>query len=66
MLDLFAAALSVCGEQRQVVVMKYVEGWENEAVAAQLEKPVGSIKALQHRALEALRRILLPAREEHL
>jgi RNA polymerase sigma-70 factor (ECF subfamily) len=52
-------------EQRQVVVLKYVEGWENEAVAVQLAKPVGSIKALQHRALAALRRMLLPAREEH-
>ncbi len=52
-------------EQRQVVVLKYVEGWENEDVAVQLEKPVGSIKALQHRALEALRRMLLPTREEH-
>ncbi len=61
-----AALQMLTPEQRQVVVMKYVEGWENEAVAAQLAKPVGSIKALQHRALEALRRILLPAREEPL
>ena len=61
-----AALQMLTPEQRQVVVMKYVEGWENEAVAAQLEKPVGSIKALQHRALETLRRILLPAREETL
>ncbi len=60
-----AAMRMLTPEQRQVVVLKYVEGWENEAVAFQLEKPVGSIKALQHRALEALRRILLPAREEH-
>ncbi len=60
-----AALRMLTPEQRQVVVLKYVEGWENEAVAVQLEKPVGSIKALQHRALEALRRMLLPAREEH-
>ncbi len=61
-----AALRMLTPEQRQVVVLKYVEGWENEAVAVELEKPVGSIKALQHRALEALRRILLPAREKQL
>jgi RNA polymerase sigma-70 factor, ECF subfamily len=61
-----AALMMLTPEQRQVVVLKYVEGWENDAVAIQLEKPVGSIKALQHRALDALRRILLPAREEKL
>ena len=58
------ALLSLTPEQRQVVILKYLEGWENEAVAVHLEKPVGSIKALQHRALEALRRILLHTREE--
>ncbi len=59
-----AALLQLTPEQRQVVVLKYLEGWENEAVAGQLEKPVGSIKALQHRALDALRRMLLPVRED--
>ncbi|MBE0697181.1 MAG: sigma-70 family RNA polymerase sigma factor [Anaerolineaceae bacterium] len=59
-----AALLRLTPDQRQVIVLKYLEGWGNEAVAVQLEKPVGSIKALQHRALDALRRMLLPAREE--
>jgi RNA polymerase sigma-70 factor (ECF subfamily) len=45
-------------DQRQVIVLKYLEGWENETIAKTLNKPVGAIKALQHRALEALRRIL--------
>lgn len=58
-----AALVRLTPEQRQVVVLKFLEGWENEAVAAQMEKPVGSIKALQHRALDALRRMLLPTRE---
>ncbi len=47
-------------DQLQVVALKYLEGWENEAVAISLEKPVGAVKALQHRALDALRRMLLP------
>ena len=60
-----AALLRLTPEQRQVIMLKYLEGWENEDVAIHLEKPVGSIKALQHRALDSLRRMLLPAREEH-
>jgi RNA polymerase sigma-70 factor (ECF subfamily) len=54
------AALSyLTSDQRQVIVLKYVEEWDNEAIARALDKPVGAIKALQHRALESLRRILL-------
>ena len=45
-------------EQRQVVVLKYLEGWENQQIAAAVNKPVGAVKALQHRALNSLRRIL--------
>jgi RNA polymerase sigma-70 factor (ECF subfamily) len=45
-------------DQRQVIVLKYLEDWENEAIAMALNKHVGAIKALQHRAIEALRRIL--------
>lgn len=59
-----AALARLTPEQRQVVVLKYLEGWENEAVAARLDKPVGSVKALQYRALGALRRLLFPALEE--
>lgn len=45
-------------DQRQVITLKYLEGWENQHIAQAMNKPVGAIKALQHRALEALRRIL--------
>lgn len=45
-------------DQRQVVVLKYLEDWETEAIAKTLNKPVGAVKALQHRALDSLRRIL--------
>jgi RNA polymerase sigma-70 factor (ECF subfamily) len=45
-------------EQRQVVVLRFIEGWENEEVASALEKPVGAVKALQHRALQNLRKML--------
>ena len=45
-------------EQRQVVVLKYLEDWENQQIAEAVNKPVGAVKALQHRALNSLRRIL--------
>lgn len=51
-------------EQRQVVLLRFIEGWENEEVAAALQKPVGAVKALQHRALNSLRRLLLPKEGE--
>lgn len=45
--------------QRQVIVLRFIEEWENEAVALALQKPVGAVKALQHRALINLRKHLL-------
>ena len=59
-----AALVRLTPEQRQVVVLKFVEGWQNEAVARLLGKPEGAIKALQHRALTALRRMLVVEEEE--
>jgi RNA polymerase sigma-70 factor (ECF subfamily) len=52
-------------DQRQVIVLKYLEEWENEAIAKVLNKPVGAVKSLQHRAIEALRRILSRHEEYH-
>jgi RNA polymerase sigma-70 factor (ECF subfamily) len=45
-------------DQRQVVVLRFLEGWSLAEVAVALDKPVGAVKALQHRALAALRRLL--------
>jgi RNA polymerase sigma-70 factor, ECF subfamily len=59
-----AALVRLTPEQRQVIALKYLEGWENEMVALALGKPVGTIKSLQHRAIDALRRMLLPQKEE--
>jgi len=50
---------SLTPDQRQVVILKYIEGWENEEIAAAIQKPVGAVKALQHRALSALKRMLV-------
>ena len=52
-------------DQRQVVILKFLEGWSNAEIAETLNKPVGAVKSLQHRALDALRRILLEEGEIH-
>jgi RNA polymerase sigma-70 factor (ECF subfamily) len=59
-----AALARLTPDQRQVISLKYLEGWENDAIAAALQKPVGAVKALQHRAIASLKRLLLPV-EEH-
>ena len=50
-------------DQRQVILLKYVEGWSNDEVAAALQKPAGAIKSLQHRALERLRSMMVAEEE---
>ena len=47
---------SLTPDQRQVILLRYVEDWSNTEIAQSLEKPVGAVKALQHRAINALRR----------
>jgi len=42
-------------EQRQVIILKFVEGYANNEVAAIVGKSVGAVKVLQYRALRALR-----------
>lgn len=51
-------------DQRQVIILRYLEELEHEVIAQAMNKPVGSIKALQHRAIESLRRILM-RNEDH-
>jgi RNA polymerase sigma-70 factor (ECF subfamily) len=45
-------------EQQQVIILKYLEGWENEEIAHAMKKPAGAVKSLQHRALASLNRLL--------
>lgn len=51
-------------DQQQVIALKYLEGWENEEIASSLQKPVGAVKSIQHRALATLQKLL--NREEFL
>jgi RNA polymerase sigma-70 factor (ECF subfamily) len=45
-------------EQRQVVVLKFIEGFDNRSIGRIMGRSEGAIKSLQHRALHALRRVL--------
>lgn len=53
-----SALQNLTPEQRQVVVLRYLEGFETEEISSAMRKPPGAIKALQHRAVFALRRWL--------
>lgn len=44
------------GQQREVILLRFVEGYNIAETAAIMAKSEGAIKALQHRALENLRR----------
>jgi len=56
--QLQAALLLLTEEQRQAVVLKLVQGFDNASVAEILGRSEGAVKSLQHRALASLRRIL--------
>jgi RNA polymerase sigma-70 factor (ECF subfamily) len=45
-------------DQQKVVALKFLEDWNNEEVARVLQKPIGAVKSIQHRALDSLRKLL--------
>ena len=45
-------------EQREVIILKFIEGYENEEIAHMLEKSNEAVRALQFRALITLKKIL--------
>jgi RNA polymerase sigma-70 factor, ECF subfamily len=53
-----AALGELTDEQREVVVLRFIEGWDVDEVAQAMGRRPGAIHALQHRALGALRRAL--------
>ncbi len=50
-------------EQRQVLTLKFLEGWTSAEIAQSMEKSLGAVKALQHRGVESLQRILLESQD---
>lgn len=56
--DVRGALGALTPDQQQVIALKFLAGFSNQETADTLDKPVGAVKALQHRALAALRRAL--------
>jgi len=52
------ALLQLKPDQQRVIGLKFLEDWNNKEIAQALHKPVGAVKALQHRALANLKKIL--------
>jgi RNA polymerase sigma-70 factor (ECF subfamily) len=53
------ALMQLPPEQRQVIMLRVLEDWSHEEVSTALGKTVEATRALQHRALAALRRLLM-------
>ncbi|HZD03350.1 MAG TPA: sigma-70 family RNA polymerase sigma factor [Longimicrobiales bacterium] len=56
-----AALLRLTEEQRQVIILKFIEGFDNASAARVLGRSQGAVKSLQHRALVSLRHMLSEA-----
>ncbi len=56
--ELADAIAQLTGEQRQVISLKFIEGYDNSEIAQMLNKKEGAIRALQYRALRSLQVIL--------
>jgi RNA polymerase sigma-70 factor, ECF subfamily len=53
------ALLQLTEEQREVIILRFLEGWSHDQIAASLEKSVDATRAAQARGLKSLRRILI-------
>jgi RNA polymerase sigma-70 factor (ECF subfamily) len=56
--ELVQAIVQLTEDQRQVIALKFIEGYENSEIAQMLGKKEGAIRALQYRALRSLQSIL--------
>lgn len=63
--ELLAALDRLTPDQREVVLLRFVGDLPLEAVAKATNRNVGAVKALQHRALEQLARILRASADAH-
>lgn len=53
-----SALLKLSAEQRQVIELRFMENWSHDEVAIALGKTVEATRAMQYRAVEALRQAL--------
>ncbi|HEX2910294.1 MAG TPA: RNA polymerase sigma factor [Chloroflexia bacterium] len=62
--ELVRAYEQLNAEQQQVIYYRFVENWSHQEVARLMGKSEGAIRAIQFRALETLRRLLLKSAGE--
>ncbi|MEO5953937.1 MAG: RNA polymerase sigma factor [Chloroflexia bacterium] len=55
---LMRAMSHLTDEQRQIVTLRLVEGWEPAEIASFLGRSIDSVKSLQYRALQAMKKTL--------
>lgn len=65
MTELHEALRSLTEEQREVVLLRFVEGLSAREVGDIMGKQEGTVRGMQFRAIEALRRALSLAKEGH-
>jgi len=53
------ALLQLTPEQRQVIVLRFFEDWPHEEIASLIGKTAAATRALQHRALIGLQKMLI-------
>jgi len=56
--EVWRAVHSLGGDQRQVIILRFVDGLSYPEVAQVLGKSIGAVRVIQYRALSALRRAL--------
>jgi RNA polymerase sigma-70 factor (ECF subfamily) len=61
--ELWTALKELTPEQEEVLTLKFVLGYDNDQIARMTHRTVGAVKALQHRGLGALERLLGSRRE---
>ncbi len=52
------AIAQLTDDQQQVIILKFLEGYGTEEIAQLMDKDPGAVRALQHRALVALQKIV--------
>lgn len=56
--ELLKAVKILTDEQRQVIILKFIDDLDNATIGKMLGKTEGAVKSLQHRALDTLRHYL--------
>lgn len=58
LINVHAALKKLTTEQQAVIILKFLDEKDNVEIAKIINKPVGAVKALQHRGLNSLRKLL--------